>query len=207
MTGTSCLNGWTCGDIAASASDVASFYYEFLRPGGPLVNATSRAEMLKFKSFTTGWARGLPYGMGLMPEGYYEGMTNQTAIVGHGGQDWGSGSQLAGYNFALDFGIVVSQGSATGMNCSIGGGPKKSAAANFDIYTMSSCLLLNTTLAVVSNGTAPHLKCRSRTPPYGVYCEDPFNSTSTDLTLPTREQLGIAGRRQRWMDSWKQAGE
>ena len=105
--------------------------------------------MLKFKPFTTGWARGLPYGIGLMPQGFFPPETNMTSIVGHGGQDWGSGSQLAGYHFALDFGITVSQGSATGMNCSIGGGPKKSAAANFDVYQMSSCLLYNATLAVV----------------------------------------------------------
>eukprot|EP00966_Prymnesium_polylepis_P179881 4164792-Prymnesium_polylepis.1 len=38
----SCLNGWACGNIAASAGDVATFYYELLRNGSRLVTAASQ---------------------------------------------------------------------------------------------------------------------------------------------------------------------
>ena len=49
---------------------------------------------------TTGWFPGLPYGLGLMPLSFFDPKggdpDNKTALVGHGGEDWGSGSNLAG---------------------------------------------------------------------------------------------------------------
>ena len=48
---------------------------------------------------------------------------HKTLLIGHGGQDWASGAQVAGYNAYLDFGLVVSIGSQMGMNCSISGTP------------------------------------------------------------------------------------
>ena len=55
----SCLNGWTCGNIAARASDVAGFYHALLT-GDIVTNAEKLAEMTKFSPFTTGWGAGIP---------------------------------------------------------------------------------------------------------------------------------------------------
>jgi CubicO group peptidase (beta-lactamase class C family) len=78
----SCLNGWTCGNIAASAGDVARFYDALLRPAaeeGPhperrladasrhVVSGAWRQQMTSFLPLTVGWSVGLPYGLGLMP--------------------------------------------------------------------------------------------------------------------------------------------
>jgi len=58
---------------------------------------------------------------------YYPVMKGQdenitlTQIVGHLGEDWGSGAYLAGYNFGYDFAIAMTTNSIMGMNCSIKG--------------------------------------------------------------------------------------
>ena len=107
---TSCLNGWTCGNIAARASDVAGFFFELLT--GKIVSQNMINEMCKFETFNTGWGTGIPYGLGLMhlETGDYE-------MIGHAGQDYASGAPTAGYNVKHKFGVVVAVNEIMGMNC------------------------------------------------------------------------------------------
>jgi hypothetical protein len=66
----SCLNGWTCGNIAASPSDIARFHYDLHH--GQIVSEKSLAEMLAFKPMTVGWQPQL-YGLGMMHTWPYQG--------------------------------------------------------------------------------------------------------------------------------------
>jgi len=119
----SCLNGWTCGNIAQAPSDTARFYYELLRDdGSKLLSAASIDAMKSMQSQTTGWGAGwLSYGLGLMPVDWFgSDNSTQTYAVGHGGEDWGSGSNLAGYNGHYGFGVAVAMASEYGQNCSFG---------------------------------------------------------------------------------------
>ena len=62
----SCLNGWTMGNIAASASDVSRFYHALAH--GQLVSNASLTEMLHFLPLSGGTQprAGTPYGLGLI---------------------------------------------------------------------------------------------------------------------------------------------
>ena len=73
----SCLNGWTMGNIASSAQDLATFFFDlFTLPaeeGGFLKNA-SLLEMQKMKRLTDDWCEGptgygsCSYGMGILTD-------------------------------------------------------------------------------------------------------------------------------------------
>jgi len=60
--------GWTCGNTATSARDVARFYYALLSPESTsVVSAASRDQMSVTHTLDRGWAKGhLDYGYGLM---------------------------------------------------------------------------------------------------------------------------------------------
>ena len=60
----SCLNGWSCGNIAATAEDITQWWWDIFH--FKLVNETTLAEMLNEVPLTKGWNPGLPYGLGLM---------------------------------------------------------------------------------------------------------------------------------------------
>ena len=60
--------GWTCGNMAASAADVASFYHDLL-VGRTLLSDHSLQTMQSFETLNYGWAAGhIEYGAGLMIE-------------------------------------------------------------------------------------------------------------------------------------------
>ena len=42
-------------------------------------------------------------------------------ILGHAGQDWGSGAPFVGYNFHAKVGVAYTQATAYGTNCSLKG--------------------------------------------------------------------------------------
>ena len=42
-------------------------------------------------------------------------------IIGHAGQDWGSGAPMAGYNFANKLGIAFVGATSSGMSCDLVG--------------------------------------------------------------------------------------
>lgn len=70
------------------------------------------------------------YGLGTMNM-YYDSRKDPTKdvypnydqyeLIGHAGADWGSGSQLLGYNFKAKVAVVYTQATAFGMNCSLEG--------------------------------------------------------------------------------------
>jgi CubicO group peptidase (beta-lactamase class C family) len=191
----SCLNGWTFGNIAASALDVASFYYHLLRPGSTIVSTETQAIMMQMQHLTTGWSSGLPYGYGLMTEGFRlnKGNYSIAGLIGHGGEDWGSGSPQPGYNPVLDFGVAVGLGSSAGMNCSIGDGlgflDRGDVSANLQAQQVISCKLYQATLDVMAplrGLEAPELDCEVKARKLHVTCAEPttkMEPSENDLQL------------------------
>eukprot|EP00750_Incisomonas_marina_P003319 INCI13063.2.p1 GENE.INCI13063.2~~INCI13063.2.p1 ORF type:complete len:412 (+),score=62.41 INCI13063.2:156-1391(+) len=117
----SCLNGWACGNIAAAPIDIARFHY-YLH-NGVIVNNESLAQMMQWEPMTAGWEPQL-YGLALMQtfpgRGFVWGPDplNQTYTVGHAGADYGSYSQLAGFNTMYKFGIAMTSNAVMSLNCS-----------------------------------------------------------------------------------------
>ena len=114
----SCLNGWTCGNVAASAQNLASFFHDLIG-AKTIVSPEGLDNMTQFHGLTQGFAPGLPYGLGLMS--FYK--TWPVVIpdfewIGHAGQDYASSCPLCGYNVKYKFGVAVTTNSLNGMNCS-----------------------------------------------------------------------------------------
>jgi len=87
--------GWTCGNMVASPKDVAKFFYHLLdsevahADTKPLISDSSRSEMTRMSTMSTGWMAGrLKYGAGLMTLNYgsYRG---RTVVLGHEGDTYG----------------------------------------------------------------------------------------------------------------------
>jgi D-alanyl-D-alanine carboxypeptidase len=150
----SCLNGWTCGNIAARASDVADFYKELLEGG--VVSNTSITEMTQFSPFTTGWGKGIPYGMGLMH--FYAGFPIDNPdfdFIHHGGMDYASSCPLCGFNTMYKFGLSFVVNSVSGMNCS----DPSALAGQAQVAALTSCKVYNAVVSLMSAGTAKGLPC------------------------------------------------
>lgn len=143
----SCLNGWTCGNIAASTTDVASFYYHLNK--GHIVSKASLDEMLmKPKPITMGWGMHLQYGLGIFEQNFKTQDGQNWTNWGHGGMDWGSASQVSGFDKELGFGISVASNTVFGMNCSLHN-PKE----NFQAGVRAACQMYDATLKVLkANG-------------------------------------------------------
>jgi len=133
----SCLNGWTMGNIASTGRDLATFFYDLftLAPEeGGFLNATSLQAMQDFKRLNDTWCQGpsgygsCTYGMGLLSDQVgqdvwsvldgTQGSASDVRILGHPGEDWGSGCSPCGYNPKFGFGICMAYTSVIGMNCS-----------------------------------------------------------------------------------------
>ena len=92
IVGHSCLNGWTCGNIAATPRDIARFHWDLhhLR----IVNATSLAAMVDFLPMRSGWNPQM-YGLATMQswpfqwDGWEPDPTFETKAIGHAGADYG----------------------------------------------------------------------------------------------------------------------
>jgi len=106
--------GWTCGNVVASAQDVAHFYWDLLGPSHSVVSDASLKTMSTMHTLDRGWAAGaIPYGYGLMiqnvdPE---EGrrlpsLDNLASYIGHGGDTYAFMSDN-GYFPALNASISV----------------------------------------------------------------------------------------------------
>jgi hypothetical protein len=106
-----CSNGWTMGNIATNAADAALFFREYIGTENILKKSTIDS-MLNYEVsdqpdflFT--------YGVGLLLKGFplADDAKDQdwfiNHIIGHPGIDWGSYSDIAGYNRAYDFGFVI----------------------------------------------------------------------------------------------------
>jgi len=110
----SCLNGWTMGNLASSAENVADFFYDLLT--GRIVSNSTVEQMMQFEPLTTGDFVGMPYGFGLTQSG--ERLGDDYMLTGHPGADYASSAKLAGYNAKHDFSFVIVINSEEGMNCS-----------------------------------------------------------------------------------------
>jgi CubicO group peptidase (beta-lactamase class C family) len=162
----SCLNGWTCGNIAAAPVDLASFYYHLLNGKGDLLDPLLVAKMTKTNLLDKGWSTGLPYGLGLMKWSGKFGFktidpsqSSQADLIGHGGEDWGSNALISGYNSYLDFGISLATNSVTGMNCSL-----SNMNENFQVGGIVVCEVYKAVLEAVGQAegrSVPQLDCGS----------------------------------------------
>ena len=124
----SCLNGWGFGNIAATALDVAKYYFEYFGSEN-LISYESAAKMMNFE-YMDSKSFNITYGVGLTPM-VFPSANNisspnhpypnfpENELIGHAGEDWGSGAQLVGYNFAHKFSIMTSIDSNMGLNCSL----------------------------------------------------------------------------------------
>eukprot|EP00931_Biecheleriopsis_adriatica_P087125 TRINITY_DN61635_c0_g1_i1.p1 TRINITY_DN61635_c0_g1~~TRINITY_DN61635_c0_g1_i1.p1 ORF type:complete len:518 (-),score=102.30 TRINITY_DN61635_c0_g1_i1:210-1763(-) len=135
----SCLNGWTMGNIASTAEDMSKFFVDLVE--GPqhsdgLLSSSSLKQMMDFHGPVVNWwcvgPRGpgsCKYGLGLERDsdlmdwfGWYlkNGSAAEAArLIGHNGQDWGSGAAPCGYNAQYHFGFCIARTSQTGLNCSL----------------------------------------------------------------------------------------
>jgi CubicO group peptidase (beta-lactamase class C family) len=103
--------GWTCGNVAASAADIARFYYDLLAER-TLLKPSTVDTMEQFEMLNVGWAKGrILYGAGLMieqtsfkPSLSPPSMSQWGAYMGHGGDTYG---------FLSEQGIVELLGNAS----------------------------------------------------------------------------------------------
>ncbi len=135
---TSCLNGWTMGNIAAAPSDITRFYHALF--GGQLLSPRSVAQMMEWMPLTVGFSTGTPYGLGLMLQNVQATVDHScgrlpdcfcaygkcewnTQRLNHVGVDYGSGFYYLGYlpSLGVSFAIATNTGEQPmGMNSTIG---------------------------------------------------------------------------------------
>jgi hypothetical protein len=155
---TSCLNGWTMGNIAVTARDVARFYH--LLGSGKLVSGSSLAQMKDFKPLTTGFAKGSGYGLGLFHfptrQTDVTGKTvNWTDCWGHPGEDWGSSIQNLGFYPNLkNASMALATNAIASMNFTL---PAKERNENYFGYGVY-CQLSNAVFQFLYPGE-PALRC------------------------------------------------
>jgi len=77
-------------------------------------------------------------------------------IVGHPGIDWGSYSDVAGYNRAYGFGFVIAQNTKPGLSCELQG--ERFWEGEESQHEMA-CYLLDLSLQYFSKGQSPRLNC------------------------------------------------
>jgi CubicO group peptidase (beta-lactamase class C family) len=110
--------GWTCGNMVASAIDVAHFMHDLLVEKN-IVSAASQASAERFSALNTGWAKGrILYGGGLMVEQVaFRGVSMPPvfsewgAYMGHGGDTYGYLSEqgIVGKLGNASFSVVSNQ--------------------------------------------------------------------------------------------------
>jgi hypothetical protein len=126
----SCLNSWMGGNIAPRPLDVARFTFAaFRNDSKALISEASLAQMADFAPLTEEFGQYIvAYGLGL--EGRWDGIGVPLdvcgfLVIGHGGQDYGSGSLIQGYmpQFRMGVSMAITSGfnfgaGIGGMNCS-----------------------------------------------------------------------------------------
>jgi CubicO group peptidase (beta-lactamase class C family) len=156
---TSCLNGWVCGNIAATPLDIARFHFDL--QSGHIVSNASLAMMNDFYnvSGTIGPHDKHTYGFGLSPGKHTIGSAdplNLTYTIGHNGCDYGSSAQtIIGYVVPLQFGIAVTVNSYMPMNCSMAATKLTLSAMDHDIL----CPIYDEAIQLVTAHAAPRLNC------------------------------------------------
>ena len=189
---TSCLNGWTMGNLASSALDLATFFFDLFtlpKERGGFLRHDSLMEMTTFKRLNDTWCEGpqgagsCSYGMGILTDQLGQDFwtlqdtsadPNAVKVLGHPGEDWGSGCSPCGFNAKYGFGICLAYNSVIGMNCS------GDFRLNFGAIQEATCLAYDAVLGLFG---APRLNCsNSRIPgsPIVVNCtwHKQFTNTS-----------------------------
>lgn len=165
IIGASCLNGWTCGNIAATVESVANYYWDLFH--GQIVSKESLSEMTLKQPFNQGWNKGLQYGLGVMQTRLplLWDPANITWMVGHGGCDYGSIALQSGYNALFNFSMSIAVNSVAPLNCSTA--YKQSHPATVGsmysqtFYMKAVCIAYDEILQALSSGKAPRLSCTS----------------------------------------------
>jgi CubicO group peptidase (beta-lactamase class C family) len=160
MIDDSCLNGWTCGNIASTGADISNFYYDiFQAEKGGFVSSDTLKQMTTFREMILDkdWCPNCYYGMGLLfGQSDFHALEpkeqNKTLLIGHPGEDWGSGcAPVCGFNTAYNFSICIAYNSYSGMNCSV-----DDLRINDYMWFTATCTVYSATL-VAAGG--PQLNC------------------------------------------------
>lgn len=107
----SCTNGWTCGNLISNAADAAFFVRALLGKGERVLKDKTQKEMLKTRPFEH-WAKGLPYGLGVMDIGAYFShffaprFMEPGELMGHLGETYGFNAFTV-YSKKWDFGLSI----------------------------------------------------------------------------------------------------
>lgn len=179
---TSCLNGWTMGNLASSAVDLATFFFDLFslpKEKGGFLSHKSLTEMTTFKRLNDTWCEGpggpgsCSYGMGILTNQLGQDFwvlqdksadESAVKVLGHPGEDWGSGCSPCGFNPKYGFGICMAYTSVIGMNCSA------DFQLNFGAVQEATCLAYDAVLGLFG---APRLNCTNPPmahPPQVVNC-------------------------------------
>ncbi len=199
----SCLDGWTFGNLVAAPADLAEVLYNVFSPAAPhpLLSEDSVRQMTQFKPLTTGFATGLPYGLGTMRYDAFEynmlpppapGVDPKLGVlVGHAGEDYGSEAPLHHYNAEADTSVVVALNSVSGMNCSL-----PSFAANFYAGNSVFCALWDAVLAATGKAAAGSLRCGGRSGAGAAAANFSRTNLTTLLARPPVAALGTGSAAQ-----------
>ena len=115
------------GNVAARPLDVARFVYQTYSPHGKLLKHSSQAMMVDYHPLTQGFGTGfLSYGLGtigMASSGNFS-FCDGLQLIGHPGQDFGSGAPwnfyVTGLDFAINIAMTSSHDSTTcGMQCGL----------------------------------------------------------------------------------------
>lgn len=172
IDGLSCLNGWTMGNVACTAGDLARFYanlangrlvapgslaamHDWRNMSGPLPGSAGGAAaryglgqfelMVRLSINATDCPDDLPYcrcGPGSYPVKGQRQCWFNPPAWGHGGLDWGSGFPLNGYVPAL--GLSFALGSNVGEGFPLGMNSSLSYEDNRQAYPKAFCALMQT---------------------------------------------------------------
>jgi len=204
----SCLNGWTMGNIATTAEDLATFFYDIFSPDGTgFVEAETLAKMKKYKRLQDKWCLGpegygsCKYGLGFLWDQVGQDVwplldpktgLDSVRIQGHSGADWGSGCSPCGYNPTYKFGICIAYTSTYGMNCS------GDWRTNDDAIYEATCEVYDAVLQVVggprlncSRGSHPGLQV-PQGPPLNLKCKWIRNHFQRKHPRPTPKPIVLA---------------
>jgi len=189
----SCLNGWTCGNIAITPMDIARFHSDLHNL--KIVSQESLDQMTKLVPMTTGWSP-QPYGLGLMlsfPHGGNEWAPDEhkvTTTIGHNGADYGSMSDLTGWNMKYNFSLALTSNSIGSLNCS-----KHYNSSISDIFFLSAvCPVYDAVLTLVTGGQAPRLNCS--TCPNCPYVKPPQPPNPNCVPLLTKDCADSRSKRE-----------
>lgn len=169
MRRASCLNGWTMGNIMTTGQDMAQFYYDLFgraESGTGLLKAETLQQMLHFKTMEDDdWCFGADEEAGVCQYGFGlernhleldiwpmldDTEAHDVQLIGHNGQNWGSGASPCGYNNKYKFGLCVTFTSNVALNRSI------SHEANEEGMGEVACRVYDAALTAVAG---PRLDC------------------------------------------------